>query len=189
MLRAARASWASWRPPAFLVRRGLAAPLRALPRASASAGQQRGVAAWRRPRPVARRPGARLCGRLAPSLRRAPGADRRPGLCHAGHGAGARPPDPARRPRQRHRCAACAAFGHLERTAAVGQPVRDRLAYTIRFLAGRWARLEAGFERLSPNLDMAARTLGGTPLRTLARAHAAAAAGMAPLRLLCSSTP
>jgi ABC-type Fe3+ transport system permease subunit len=33
--------------------------------------------------------------------------------------------------------------------------------------------LEAGFERLSPNLDAVARTLGETALSALARAHAA----------------
>ncbi len=45
------------------------------------------------------------------------------------------------------------------------------LAYTIRFLAVSLAALEAGFERLSPNLDAAARTLGETALSALWRVH------------------
>jgi iron(III) transport system permease protein len=45
------------------------------------------------------------------------------------------------------------------------------LAYTIRFLAVSIGALDAGFERLSPNLDAAARTLGETTLTTLWRVH------------------
>ena len=45
------------------------------------------------------------------------------------------------------------------------------LAYTIRFLAVSLGALEAGFERLSPNLDAAARTLGETALSALGRVH------------------
>ncbi len=45
------------------------------------------------------------------------------------------------------------------------------LAYTIRFLAVSLSALEAGFERLSPNLDAAARTLGETALSALWRVH------------------
>src|SRR6185295_13312604 len=45
------------------------------------------------------------------------------------------------------------------------------LAYVIRFLAVSLSALEAGFERLSPNLDAAARTLGETSLSTLWRVH------------------
>jgi len=45
------------------------------------------------------------------------------------------------------------------------------LAYAIRFLAVSLAALEAGFERLSPNLDAAARTLGETALSALYRVH------------------
>ena len=45
------------------------------------------------------------------------------------------------------------------------------LAYVIRFLAVSLAALEAGFERLSPNLDAAARTLGETALSALWRVH------------------
>ena len=58
------------------------------------------------------------------------------------------------------------------------------LAYTIRFLAVALGSLEAGFERLSPNLDAVSRTLGQTAMSTLARVHlplllpALAAAGL-----------
>ena len=45
------------------------------------------------------------------------------------------------------------------------------LAYTIRFLAVSLSTFEAGFERLSPNLDAAARTLGETGLSALWRVH------------------
>ena len=45
------------------------------------------------------------------------------------------------------------------------------LAYTIRFLAVSLGSLEAGFERLSPNLDAVSRTLGQTAMSTLARVH------------------
>ena len=45
------------------------------------------------------------------------------------------------------------------------------LAYTVRFLAVSLSSLEAGFERLSPNLDAAARTLGETAFSALWRVH------------------
>ena len=45
------------------------------------------------------------------------------------------------------------------------------LAYAIRFLAVSLGALEAGFARLSPNLDAAARTLGETSLSALWRVH------------------
>jgi iron(III) transport system permease protein len=45
------------------------------------------------------------------------------------------------------------------------------LAYTIRFLTVALSALEAGFERLSPNLDAAARALGETALSALWRVH------------------
>ncbi|MDX2204849.1 MAG: iron ABC transporter permease [Hyphomicrobiaceae bacterium] len=45
------------------------------------------------------------------------------------------------------------------------------LAYSIRFLAVSLSTFEAGFERLSPNLDAAARTLGETGLSALWRVH------------------
>jgi iron(III) transport system permease protein len=45
------------------------------------------------------------------------------------------------------------------------------LAYTIRFLAVAHGTVEAGLERISPNLDAAARTLGETALSALGRVH------------------
>lgn len=45
------------------------------------------------------------------------------------------------------------------------------LAYVIRFLAVSLSALEAGLDRLSPNLDAAARTLGETALSALWRVH------------------
>jgi iron(III) transport system permease protein len=45
------------------------------------------------------------------------------------------------------------------------------LAYTIRFLAVSLGGLEAGFARLSPNLDAVARTLGETAFSALRRVH------------------
>jgi len=45
------------------------------------------------------------------------------------------------------------------------------LAFSIRFLAVSLGAIEAGMERVSPNLDAAARTLGTTPLATMARVH------------------
>lgn len=45
------------------------------------------------------------------------------------------------------------------------------MAYTIRFLAVGLGTVEAGWQRLSPHLDAAARTLGAGPLRMLAAVH------------------
>jgi iron(III) transport system permease protein len=45
------------------------------------------------------------------------------------------------------------------------------LAYVIRFLAVALGGIEAGLERVSPNLDAAARALGETAMSTLARVH------------------
>lgn len=45
------------------------------------------------------------------------------------------------------------------------------LAYVIRFLAVALGGVEAGLERISPNLDAAARTLGETALSALGRIH------------------
>ncbi len=45
------------------------------------------------------------------------------------------------------------------------------LAYTIRFMAVALGSIEAGWQRLSPNLDAAARTLGASPVRMLASVH------------------
>lgn len=44
-------------------------------------------------------------------------------------------------------------------------------AYVIRFLAVALGGIEAGLERISPNLDAAARALGATPLASLWRVH------------------
>ena len=45
------------------------------------------------------------------------------------------------------------------------------LAYAIRFLTVSLGSTEAGLERISPNLDAAARTLGESPFSTLVRVH------------------
>lgn len=45
------------------------------------------------------------------------------------------------------------------------------LAYVIRFLAVSLGNIEAGLDRISPNLDAAARALGETALSTLRRVH------------------
>ena len=45
------------------------------------------------------------------------------------------------------------------------------LAYVVRFLAVALGGIEAGLERVSPNLDAAARTLGETSLSALRRIH------------------
>lgn len=45
------------------------------------------------------------------------------------------------------------------------------LAYTIRFLAVGLGTVEAGLERISPNLDAAARALGASPMSALLRVH------------------
>ena len=45
------------------------------------------------------------------------------------------------------------------------------IAYIVRFLAVSLGTIEAGLERVSPNLDAAARTLGETALSALWRVH------------------
>ncbi len=45
------------------------------------------------------------------------------------------------------------------------------LAYTVRFLAVSLGTIEAGLERISPNLDAAARTLGESAMSALFRVH------------------
>jgi iron(III) transport system permease protein len=45
------------------------------------------------------------------------------------------------------------------------------LAYTVRFLAVALGTIEASLDRISPNLDAAARTLGETALSALKRVH------------------
>ncbi len=44
-------------------------------------------------------------------------------------------------------------------------------ALVVRFLAVALGSVESGLQRISPNLDAAARTLGETPMSTLARVH------------------
>lgn len=44
-------------------------------------------------------------------------------------------------------------------------------AYVVRFLAVSFNTVEASLERVTPTMDAAARTLGQTPARTLARVH------------------
>jgi iron(III) transport system permease protein len=45
------------------------------------------------------------------------------------------------------------------------------LAYTVRFLAVGLGTVEAGWQRLSPHLDAAARTLGASPIEMLRAVH------------------
>lgn len=45
------------------------------------------------------------------------------------------------------------------------------LAYTVRFLAAGMGAVEAGFHKISPTVDAAARTLGAGPGKTLLRIH------------------
>src|SRR5690554_5964205 len=52
-----------------------------------------------------------------------------------------------------------------------GSIVAIVLAYTIRFLAVSLGSVEAGLQRISPNLDAAARTLGQSSLQALWRVH------------------
>lgn len=52
-----------------------------------------------------------------------------------------------------------------------GTAVMLVVAYTVRFLAVAHGTTEAGLERISPNLDAAARTLGETALSALVRVH------------------
>lgn len=44
-------------------------------------------------------------------------------------------------------------------------------ALTVRFLAIAYGSIDAGLAKISPHLDMAARTLGRTPVRTLLEVH------------------
>lgn len=63
------------------------------------------------------------------------------------------------------------AFGFSSGLLLSGSVLVLVLAYTVRFLAVSLSTFEAGFERLSPNLDAAARTLGETGLSALRRVH------------------
>jgi len=64
-----------------------------------------------------------------------------------------------------------AAFGISSGLVLSGSLFIVVLAYTLRFLAIALGSLEAGFEKLSPNLDAVARTLGETALSSLRRVH------------------
>lgn len=75
-------------------------------------------------------------------------------------------------------------FGIATGLVLSGSLVALTLAYVIRFLAVALGAVESGLERISPNLDAAARALGETALSTLRRVHlpllmpALAAAGL-----------
>ena len=64
-----------------------------------------------------------------------------------------------------------AIFGLPVGLMITGSLVALVLAFSIRFLAVSLGAIEAGMERVSPNLDAAARTLGATPLATMGRVH------------------
>ena len=63
------------------------------------------------------------------------------------------------------------AFGMSTGLLLSGSMFALTLAYVIRFLAVALGGVEAGFERISPNLDAAARALGETALSALRRVH------------------
>ncbi len=50
-------------------------------------------------------------------------------------------------------------------------------AYVVRFLAIGFGSIEASLDKVTPNMEMAARSLGASPLRTLARVHLPLARG------------
>lgn len=62
-------------------------------------------------------------------------------------------------------------FGFSTGLLLTGSMFALTLAYVIRFLAVALGGIEAGFERISPNLDAAARALGETALSALMRVH------------------
>lgn len=64
-----------------------------------------------------------------------------------------------------------ATFGISTGLVLSGSLFAITLAYTIRFLAVALAPIDAGLERVSTNLDAAARTLGETALSSLWRIH------------------
>ena len=64
-----------------------------------------------------------------------------------------------------------ATFGVSSGLLLSGSLFAITLAYVIRFLAVAHGQIEAGLERISPNLDAAARTLGESALSTLWRVH------------------
>ncbi len=62
-------------------------------------------------------------------------------------------------------------FGVSPGLVVTGSGLALIYAYTIRFLAISAGGIEAGFGKISPSLDQAARTLGSTPTATLFRVH------------------
>ena len=64
-----------------------------------------------------------------------------------------------------------ATFGISTGLLISGTMVALVLAYTVRFLAVALGSVEAGLERISPNLDAAARALGETVFSALRRVH------------------
>jgi iron(III) transport system permease protein len=63
------------------------------------------------------------------------------------------------------------AFGIRPGLLLSGSAFALLLAYTIRFMAVGLGTVEAGWQRLSPHLDAAARTLGAGPFRMLRAVH------------------
>ena len=61
--------------------------------------------------------------------------------------------------------------GNLPGVAAAGSTVILIYAYAIRFLAPGLASAESGIEQVSEEITASARTLGATPVRTIARVH------------------
>ncbi|AXS39363.1 iron ABC transporter permease [Breoghania sp. L-A4] len=59
------------------------------------------------------------------------------------------------------------AFGIATGLMLTGSGAALVYAYVTRFLAVSYGSIESGFGKISPHLDMVARTLGRTPLRTL----------------------
>jgi iron(III) transport system permease protein len=64
-----------------------------------------------------------------------------------------------------------AAFGVSSGLLLSGSLFAVTLAYVVRFLAVALSQVEAGLDRVSPNLDAAARTLGESALSALWRVH------------------
>ncbi len=62
-------------------------------------------------------------------------------------------------------------FGTNTRLLLSGSAFALLLAYTIRFMAVAFGSVEAGWQRLPPNLDAAARTLGASPVAMLMSVH------------------
>ncbi|MBA5778332.1 iron ABC transporter permease [Stappia sp. F7233] len=62
-------------------------------------------------------------------------------------------------------------FGVATGLLIVGSGAALVYAYVVRFLAVSYGQIESGLAKITPNLDMAARTLGRTSLRTLIEVH------------------